>query len=215
MTITNEVYRVAESYLGLQEWAGAKHNPKIVEMYAASGHSWVQDDETPWCAAFVNSVLAQVGIRGTLQLNARSFCDWEREVDLEDAQKGDIVVFWRGSKSGWKGHVAFYSHHDASSIYVLGGNQGDAVSVQAYPHERLLTVRTYGQPKATRTSPVQSKTIQTTVAQGAAAVTGGVTAVAQLEGPTQIAVVVCCAIVALGAFVIFRERLKKWSSGDR
>lgn len=211
-TISSEVYGVAESYLGLKEYPSAKkNNPEIVKMFAASGHAWVKDDETPWCSAFVNSVLAQVGIKGTLKLNARSWLDWGLPVELEKAQKGDIVVFWRGSKDSWKGHVAFYSHHDKDYVYVLGGNQGNKVSLKPYARSRLLGVRTQKPP---RTKVTQSNTVKASVTQGAAAVTGGLTAVSQLEGTTQVVMMVCCAVVALGALFVFKERLKKWAAGD-
>ena len=97
-------------------------------------------------------------------------------------------------------------------MYVLGGNQGNSVSLKPYARTRLLGVRTYKQP---RTSVAQSKTAQVTLAQGAAAVTGGMTAVSQLEGNTQVVMMVCCAVIALGALFVFKDRLKKWADGDR
>ena len=213
ININNHVFEVAQGYLGLKEYPGAsKHNPEIVKMFAASGHSWVQDDETAWCSAFTNAVLAQSGIKGTMKLNARSWLDWGVPVDIKKAQKGDIVVFWRGSQDSWKGHVAFYSHHDEDYVYVLGGNQGNSVSLKPYARSRLLGVRTYKQP---RTSVVQSKTAQVSATQAVTAVTGGMTAVSQLEGNTQIVMMACCAVVAIGALFVFKERLKKWADGDR
>jgi len=212
-TISSEVYGVAESYLGLKEYPGAKqNNPKIVEMFTASGHAWVKDDETPWCSAFVNSVLAQVGIKGTLKLNARSWLSWGNEISLDDAQKGDIVVFWRGSKDSWKGHVAFYSHHDKDYVYVLGGNQGNKVSLKPYARSRLLGVRTYKQPRSKVT---QSNTVKASVTQGAAAVTGGLTALSQLEGTTQIITLAGCFLIGALAMFILKDRLRKWAAGDQ
>lgn len=135
------IYAAAEGYLGLKEWPGAKHNPEIVKLYADAGHGWVQDDETPWCAAFVAAVLAQLGLQGTGKLTARSYLQWGEPVDLDDAEPGDIVVFWRGSPDGWQGHVAFFDSLAAGAVRVLGGNQGDAVSIASYPKGRLLGVR--------------------------------------------------------------------------
>jgi len=134
-------FKVASEYLGLKEYPGAKHNKKIVQMFADSGHSWVQDDETPWCAAFVGSVLNQIGVQGSGKLNARSYLDWGEETD--EPEKGDIVVYWRGSKDSWKGHVGFFAGWDGDNILTLGGNQGNRVSIKPYHKNRLLGFRTY------------------------------------------------------------------------
>ena len=206
------VFSVAEGYLGVTEYPAAKHNPQILKFYADSGNSWVQDDETPWCAAFVGSVLAQCGIQGTNKLNARSYLDWGRPVDLDKAQKGDVVVFWRGSKDGWQGHVAFYSHQDEEHIYVLGGNQGNKVSLAPYKKDRLLGIRTVRQP---RQHVAESKTVQATAVQVAGAATTGVTAIAALDGTAQLVVIGAVAIVTIAALFILKERILKWQAGDR
>lgn len=59
------IMEAAEAHLGVEEWPGAKNNPVIMAYFEASGHSWVDGDETAWCAAFVNAVLGEVGLTGT------------------------------------------------------------------------------------------------------------------------------------------------------
>ena len=210
--MTQHIYDVAESHVGVKEFPAAKHNPTIVKYYKDSGHAWVQDDETPWCAAFVGAVLAECGLSGTKELNARSYLNWGQPVDLEQAKKGDVVVFWRGSKDGWKGHVAFYSDHDEDTIWVLGGNQGDAVNVKGYPRGRLLGVRTL---KQLRTKKIQSKTVKASMVQMTAAAGTGVTAVASLDGTAQLVAIVGAVVIAVTALIVLRERIVKWNSGDR
>ncbi|TAL28755.1 MAG: CHAP domain-containing protein [Alphaproteobacteria bacterium] len=85
---------------------------------------------TSWCAAFVNSVLAGVGMDGTGKLNARSFLDnYGTKVDKKDVQAGDIVVIPRGTEA-WQGHVAMVldKYYDEKQkqwrVHVIGGNQG-------------------------------------------------------------------------------------------
>jgi len=129
----------AFTYLGLKEIPGAKHNPQILEFFKAIGHKWVQDDETAWCAAFANYCCKETVGKHTGKLNARSFLTFGEEV--QNPEIGDIVVFWRGSPDSWKGHVAFYVHSDDDYIYVLGGNQGNAVRVSMYAKDRLLSYR--------------------------------------------------------------------------
>ena len=128
----------------MYEWAGSDHNPKIVQMFADVGHSWVKDDETAWCAAFVGSMLKRSGLPHTGKLNARSYLNWGVGVPLEMAERGDLVVFTRGDPNGWQGHVGFYSGHDDKYVYVLGGNQSNQVNIKPYSRKRLLGVRRVG-----------------------------------------------------------------------
>lgn len=135
------ILETAGSYIGLEEWPGAKHNPAVVGLFHAVGHSQINDDETPWCAAFVGSVLAQLGLPHTGKLNARSYLGWGQEVTQREARPGDVVVFWRGSRDGWQGHVAFLVRFEGDGVIVRGGNQGNKVSDSRYPLTRVLGYR--------------------------------------------------------------------------
>ena len=209
----NSIYDIAESYLGLKEFPGAQHNKAIVNMFAATGNSWVKDDETPWCAAFVGAVLAQAGLQGTGKLNARSYATWGQAVaSLEEAQPGDIIVFWRGSPASSQGHVAFFSSYTGKTLKVLGGNQGDAVSVASYPASRVMAIRRAIEPK---TSLTQSTTVQASAVQIASAAGAGISAVSALSGTAQVVAIAACAVVILAGLWIMRERIKKWSGGVR
>jgi len=144
---------IARGYLGTKEVAGADNNPLIMEMYASVGADWVEHDSVAWCAAFVGHCLERAGIRSTRKLTARSYLTFGEPVDLKDAREGDIVVFKRGN-SGWKGHVAFFVADAGSKIAVLGGNQGDAVTIAKYPKSTLLGVRRF--TSAARAAPAPS-----------------------------------------------------------
>lgn len=135
------ILSAAEQYLGLEEWPGAKDNPRIVEMFGNVGHDWVEDDETPWCAAFVGSVLGGLSLPHTGKLNARSYEDYGTKVPLSGAMPGDIVVLWRGSKTSWQGHVAFFVKWDGDYAILRGGNQGNKVSDARYPKDRIVAIR--------------------------------------------------------------------------
>lgn len=133
-------FNVAQKLIGLSEIAGGEHNPLILKMFAASGHSWVKDDETSWCAAFVGYCLDKAGLKGTGELNARSYLDWGNKVDK--IEKGAVAVFWRESPDSWKGHVAFCTGRvKPGYIEVLGGNQSNSVNKAWYPTDRLLGLR--------------------------------------------------------------------------
>lgn len=129
---------------GLREIPGTDHTSLIQAMHMIVGLK-NEADETPWCSSAINFVAQKVGVEGTGSAAARSWLTWSnsRAVSLEEAQPGDVVVFWRESPTSWKGHVGLYVGHrnEAGTILVLGGNQGDAVNISTYPIERLLGVR--------------------------------------------------------------------------
>lgn len=103
---------------------------------------------TEWCAAFVNSVLEESDIPNNndhkYPLTARAFLDWGEPIPKEDIEPGDIVVFPRGNQ-GWQGHVGFFVKEQIISgvkyYYILGGNQSNKVSIQAYRASRALGIR--------------------------------------------------------------------------
>lgn len=130
--------RAAFAYVGLAEQPGSAHEPRILDMFARAGHPQVNNDETAWCAAFAHVVLGEAGIKGTGELTARSYLNWGEP--LGKPERGCIVVFKRGS-STWQGHVAFYLGRDGGRIWVIGGNQSNAVTVASYPESSLLGFR--------------------------------------------------------------------------
>lgn len=209
----NAAYTIAKEYLGLKEIPGAKHSDQIVQFFADAGHSWVKDDETPWCAAFVNSVLASAGIMGTGKLNARSFLQWGEEVALEDAQQGDIVVFWRKDPDGPYGHVAFFDKENLKNVRVLGGNQDNKVCYTTYAKSRILSVRRAPQPKPPRKL-TQSKTMQIGASQLTAVMTGAGALLSGLDRWSQHILIGTACVCAICSLLIMRERMRKWALGD-
>ena len=69
---------------------------------------------------------------------ARSYLAWGEALD--EPRTGAIAVLSRGADPSL-GHVGFLVGLTASDIVLLAGNQGDAVSVQAFPRSRLVGVR--------------------------------------------------------------------------
>jgi uncharacterized protein (TIGR02594 family) len=123
----------AELALDVREVAGAQNNPRIT-MYHASTSGGAAPDETAWCSSFANYCVEQAGLNGTNSKWARSWHDsrWGSEV-TNAPQEGDIVVWRRHSQNVEGGHVAFFVDADADSIRVLGGNQGNRVSITRFP----------------------------------------------------------------------------------
>lgn len=128
---------VAFNELGVKERAGAAYHPRILEYLVSVG---IEDksDEIPWCSAFVEWCLNQAGIEGTGSGLARSWLEFGSAVPA--AEIGDIVVFKRGLQP-WMGHVGFFLNIEEDYIYVLGGNQGNEVSVKAYLRDSVIGIR--------------------------------------------------------------------------
>jgi uncharacterized protein (TIGR02594 family) len=133
------LYSIALKELGVQEHIGIAHNPRILEYHQATSLK-ASSDEIPWCASFVNWCLREAGLNGTNSASARSFLAWGKDILLEEAEQGDIVIFSRGSNPAF-GHVGFYAGRTQTTINVLGGNQSNRVSLAAYPISKLLSVR--------------------------------------------------------------------------
>lgn len=97
----------------------------------------------PWCAGFVNAILARTGHETTESLQARSFLSWGEKT--KNPKVGDIVILTRG-KSRYTGHVGFFEGYewDGSALYVkvLGGNQNKSVNVAYFPVTKVLGYRT-------------------------------------------------------------------------
>lgn len=132
-------FALALNEIGTREIKGRDHNPRIVAYHQATTLR-ATDDETPWCASFVCWVLEACGIKSTRSAAARSYERWGEVIDLEEAEPGHIAVFKRGDKP-WQGHVGFFVGEDGDNLLVLGGNQGDRVTISSYPKSKLLSIR--------------------------------------------------------------------------
>lgn len=129
---------IARRNLGEREMPGPVDNPAILRFYADVGHGWVRHDETAWCAAFVGSCLERAGWRSTRSLRARSYLAWGEA--MEAPRPGCVVVLSHGRDPAL-GHVGFFVREQAGTIDVLGGNQGDAVSIAAFAKSRAMGYR--------------------------------------------------------------------------
>lgn len=123
---------------GQREIAGPGTNARIAAYFRDAGHAEITDDETAWCAAFVGAMLKRSGIAGTGSLMARSYSRWGRP--CEPPRCGAIAVLSRGSDPAL-GHVGILLAITPATIILLGGNQSNAVTVEAYDRGRLIALR--------------------------------------------------------------------------
>jgi len=138
--IQTSLHKVAARFLGIREAAGAAHSPQIMAMLHLDAN-WPSGDEVPWCSAFCNYVAWLLDLPRSKSLAARSWLAVGKPVTLHEAQCGnDIVVFSRGNNPQ-QGHVAIFDRLDGDGVFVLGGNQGDSVTVSRFPVDRVVGVR--------------------------------------------------------------------------
>lgn len=133
-------FAIAYSYMGQKEIPGVQYNPLIVRMWQKIQAPF-RDDETPWCAAFVGACLEDAGIKSTRSPAALSYAEWGRAC----APRVGAVAYmprhdFKGRLVG--GHVAFVAgKRSDGALMLLGGNQGDAVSVKPFQLSRITGYR--------------------------------------------------------------------------
>lgn len=130
---------------GLVEIDGKGSNPQLLAMIRKYIPAATDDSEVSWCGIFMSHIVGQLPGGNALcpagRLAARNWLATGKEITVDQALPGDIVVFYRGSIDGWQGHVGFFIRKDAAKIWCLGGNQGNKVSIEAYPAVRMLGIR--------------------------------------------------------------------------
>lgn len=141
-------YELAQRFIGLEEAEGAASNPQVLAMLRLDS-AWPSGDDVPWCSAFANYVAWLLRLPRSKSLAARSWLKVGVPVPLEEARAGfDVVVLKRGGGAqpgpevtNAPGHVGFFAGLEGDRVLVLGGNQGDQVSVAPYPAANVLGVR--------------------------------------------------------------------------
>ncbi len=137
----------ARKYLAEEEIPGPETNLRLKKLFDLVDGliddrylGGMDEDDIPWCAAFVSGVLESVGIESARSWWARSYRHWGRS--LFGPVYGAVVVFERGPTSGHVGFVVGKTDRSTHSpLWILGGNQSDAVNVKLFPRSRVLAYR--------------------------------------------------------------------------
>lgn len=123
-------------------WHETRDNARLRAWLKRDGATLGDPDSLPWCGDWTATAkrigLPDEDLPGPLGENpywARNWLHFGRR--LEDPMLHCVVVFERGSG----GHVGFAVGEDDQDLYVLGGNQGDGVSVTRISKARLLGAR--------------------------------------------------------------------------
>lgn len=117
----------AKTYVGLHE----RENRQALKRTLG-----VDPARIPWCGYFLAHVARKSGYKPPAgHGKARSWARWGRPVAVSQARPGDIAVV-RGGR-----HVGVVSHIKAGKIYLVGGNQSNAVRLSGYPTRGILAIR--------------------------------------------------------------------------
>ena len=123
--------------IGTAEIPGKKSNPVIMSWARSLGiHTIYVNDDIAWCGLFMAFVVAETNREPVINpLWARNWAKWG--VAADKPKLGDILVFSR--RTG--GHVGLYIAEDPVAYHVLGGNQGNMVSITRILKSRLIAAR--------------------------------------------------------------------------
>jgi uncharacterized protein (TIGR02594 family) len=127
--------KIAYNELGVEETAGSKHNPKVLEYHKSAGlvdyknskgqNVKINDDENwPWCSSFVSWVFSKTkDYSGKLTAKATNWKNWGKADSKDNPIYGSLAVIDWGANDNGAGHVGFVVSVDGDTVYLLGGNQ--------------------------------------------------------------------------------------------
>lgn len=147
-------FQEARRLIGVREYVGPGSAPTIIDWASKAGIDYKSDD-IPWCGLFVAHCVSSTLLEEPLPGNPLGARNWLKFGAPCKLAIGSILVFWRGKKDGWQGHVGFYAGEDTAAYHVLGGNQGNAVSITRIKRERLLDIRWPATAPLTESGPLQ------------------------------------------------------------
>ena len=135
------LYQRAERFVGLViERPGTDDHP-LIRWWHSLCTIGEMPDSVPWCSSFLNGVAWDCRLPRSKSAAARSWLNVGHMIPLDDAEPAfDVVILKRGSNPR-AGHVGLYSGRVGHKVALLGGNQGDAVTVAEFPVSRVIGVR--------------------------------------------------------------------------
>ncbi|MAD24344.1 MAG: hypothetical protein CMO44_09255, partial [Verrucomicrobiales bacterium] len=131
-------YEIAQEHMNAGGWKETGSNPKIKALWDEIGYNGsTYADETAWCAVLVGAILKRSGNKYIKTASSQAYANYGVAVKDDDVQQGDIVVFFRKSRSSGLGHVGFATGNStASTIEVLGGNQSNNLNIKTFDRVR-------------------------------------------------------------------------------
>lgn len=129
----------AKTVFGLHE---SRDNRQLKQWLVSDKTTLGDPAQLPWCGDFAETAikrsLHRESFTGRLLKNPYWARNWLEFGVATQPVYGAVAVFSRNKQNG---HVGFLVGEDATDFYVLGGNQGDSVSVVRIAKTRLLGTR--------------------------------------------------------------------------
>jgi len=132
----------ARAKLGTREAAGAADSATIMGWAKRLGTKILgmayNADSVPWCGVFVAACMQEAGLEpAPIAVRAKAWAEWGARLQFGRLTPGAVLIFERPGG----GHVGFYVGEDATAFHVLGGNQGDCVSITRITKSRCIAAR--------------------------------------------------------------------------
>ena len=143
LTASHQIVLGMLEYYGMKEEPGPASNTNLLDILRQY-LGWASDDSTlSWCSILLDHVAKTHNIE---RPHSPAAVDWKKvgsEIDPDEMEMGDVLVFYRDQEKNWQGHVGvFISHSERDGyIWLLGGNQSNQVNIQ---HQSLKKLRKGG-----------------------------------------------------------------------
>jgi len=128
----------ARSVMGLHE---VSDYSELSKWLRSDGPTLGDPRKLPWCGDFVQTAIGRALPDEPIPVNPYLARNWLKFGVETTPRVGAVMVFWRGSRNGISGHVAFYVGEDAGTYHILGGNQSNKVSITRIAKSRFLGAR--------------------------------------------------------------------------
>jgi uncharacterized protein (TIGR02594 family) len=135
----------------IYERPGDLDHPFIQWCHSLCGLGLDAHDEVAWCSSFVNAIMFLQNKPRTRSAAARSWLTIGTPVPLSQAEAdSDVVIMKRGAGKqpgpeviAAPGHVGLFAGLEGNFVLILGGNQGNTVSIARFPAADVLGVRRF------------------------------------------------------------------------
>jgi hypothetical protein len=122
--------KIARREVGKGEKGGDNKGADVMRYHAVTG----APEGASWCASFVSYCFkegnpgnmpyqATAGARETLKRFKDKGWTYLARV-ANPPEPGDIIVFWRGTKTGWMGHIGIVEAYEDGLVKTIEGNRG-------------------------------------------------------------------------------------------
>lgn len=144
------LFERAQRFVGeVHEVPGDQDHPLIQWWLSLCGFGFDVHDEVSWCSAFINGCAWDLRLPRSKSAMARSWLGVGVPTTLDQATSDNcIVILKRGPSpqpgpeiSNAPGHVGLFAGREGSVVLVLGGNQGNQVSIARFNVADVLGVR--------------------------------------------------------------------------